>query len=45
MLGEYQQRVHALEMQNYSLSLHLKQAADGKDPMAAGGFPKNPDVF
>lgn len=45
MLGEYQQRVHALEMQNYSLSLHLKQAADGKDPMSAGGFPKNPDVF
>lgn len=45
MLEGFQQKVHALEVQNYSLALHLKQATDGKDAMAAGGFNKNPDVF
>ena len=45
MLEGFQQKVHALEVQNYSLALHLRQATDGKDAMAAGGFNKNPDVF
>ncbi len=42
VLEGFQQKVHALEMQNYSLSLHLKAAADGKDPAA---LRSNPDVF
>jgi hypothetical protein len=45
MLESYQQKVHALEVQNYSLALHLKQATDGKDALAAAGFKNNPDVF
>lgn len=45
MLEGFQQKVHALEVQNYSLALHLKQAADGKDAMQAAGFKNNPDVF
>ena len=45
VLEGFRQRVHALEVQNYSLALHLKQATDGKDALAQGGFPKNPDVF
>ncbi|PRW59117.1 CUE domain containing [Chlorella sorokiniana] len=45
MLEGFQQKVHALEVQNYSLAMHLRQATDGKDAMAAGGFNKNPDVF
>lgn len=44
MLEGYQQKVHALEVQNYSLALHLKQATDGKDASQAGGF-RNPDIF
>ena len=35
-------RLAALEMQNYSLQLHLKQAADSKDPPHAR---HNPDIF
>lgn len=38
----YQQKVQALETQNYSLALHLKQATDGVDPFRSH---KNPDVF
>ena len=45
MLEGFQQRVHALEVQNYSLALHLRQATDGKvDALQAAGF-KNPDIF
>lgn len=40
---ELQQRLHAAEVQNYSLQLHLKQAADSKDPMQAAF--RNPDVY
>ena len=43
-LEGYQQRVQALEVQNYSLALHLRQATDSKDGGAAPGF-RNPDVF
>ncbi len=42
MLEGYQQKVHALEVQNYSLALHLKQATDSRDPLRSH---KNPDVF
>lgn len=45
MLEGFQQKVHSLEVQNYSLALHLRQATDGKDAMVAGGLNKNPDVF
>ena len=45
MLEGFQQKVHSLEVQNYSLAMHLRQATDGKDAMVAGGFNKNPDVF
>lgn len=42
----FQAKVHALEVQNYSLALHLRQATDGKDAMSGAGFgSKNPDVF
>jgi hypothetical protein len=41
---ELQQRLHAAEVQNYSLQLHLKQATDGdRDPMQSAF--RNPDVF
>jgi hypothetical protein len=46
MLEGYQQKVHALEVQNYSLALHLKQATDSKDVMQSSGFRGgNPDIF
>jgi hypothetical protein len=45
MVEGFQQKVHALEMQNYSLALHLKQAADGKDAMQGAGVNRNPDIF
>lgn len=45
VLEGFQQKVHALEVQNYSLALHLRQATDGKDDGLAPGFRKNPDVF
>lgn len=46
MLEGYQQKVHALEVQNYSLALHLKQATDSKDAMQSSGFRGgNPDIF
>lgn len=39
-------RVHYLEVQNYSLQLHLKQAADARDDsFTMVGGHKNPDVF
>lgn len=44
MLEGYQQKVHALEVQNYSLAMHLRQATDGKDSTQAPGF-RNPDIF
>lgn len=41
---ELQQRLHAAEVQNYSLQLHLRQATDGdSDPMQS--VFRNPDVF
>ena len=39
---QLQQKCHALEVQNYSLAMHLRQATDGSDPLKA---LKNPDVF
>lgn len=42
LLEGYQQKVHALEVQNYSLALHLKQATDSRDPLRSN---QNPDVF
>ena len=46
VLEGFQQKVHALEMQNYSLALHLKQAADSKDAMQGAGVNRrNPDIF
>ena len=46
-LQEMSAKCHALEVQNYSLALHLRQATDARDPAAAAGTPhfKNPDVF
>jgi len=41
MLGQYQERVRALEMSNYSLSLHLKQATGGHSAAMDGA----PDIF
>eukprot|EP00887_Chlorella_sp_A99_P004612 scaffold4.g4612.t1 len=44
-LADYQARVHALEVQNYSLAMHLKAAADGGGRDAVAAAFKNPDVF
>ncbi|KAL4425953.1 hypothetical protein ABPG75_009969 [Micractinium tetrahymenae] len=44
MVEGYQQKVQALELQNYSLSMHLKAATDGKDATAMPSF-RNPDIF
>jgi len=42
MLSQYQEQVRALELNNYSLTIHLQQAtANG----AALPHPRNPDVF
>ena len=44
-LAALQERAHGLELANYSLALHLRQATSGA---AAGGFaggPRPPDVF
>lgn len=45
MMEGLQQKVHALEVQNYTLAMHLKQATDSKDALAAAGFRGNPDIF
>ena len=37
-------RVHALEVQNYALQVHLKQATDAGSAAMSPGRP-NPDVF
>ena len=42
MLEGYQQKVQQLEVQNYSLAMHLRQATDSRDPLQAH---KNPDIF
>ena len=39
MLGQYQERVRALELSNYSLSLHLKHATGGRNSLMDGGPP------
>jgi len=39
-LGQYQERIRSLEISNYSLSLHLRQA--GSNPMPQH---RHPDVF
>lgn len=46
-LQELAAKCHALEVQNYSLALHLRQATDMRDPASAAGTQhfKNPDVF
>jgi len=44
MVEGFQQKVHALEVQNYSLAMHLRQATDGKDASQQPGF-RNPDIF
>lgn len=44
MLAQYQEKVHALEMSNYSLALHLKQATCAADPNAQHS-QRHPDVF
>jgi len=38
-------RIQTLEMQNYSLQVHLKQATDSQDMHHMSSAPKNPDVF
>lgn len=43
---ELKEKCHALEVQNYSLQLHLKQATSQQDGCRTpGGAPNNPDVF
>mmetsp|Transcript_8576 Transcript_8576/g.21392 ORF Transcript_8576/g.21392 Transcript_8576/m.21392 type:complete len:116 (-) Transcript_8576:408-755(-) len=42
MLAQYQEQVHSLELQKYSLSLHLQKAASGG---TLGSSHHNPDVF
>lgn len=42
MLGQYQEQVRTLQMNNYSLALHLQQATNGA-AVASGNRP--PDVF
>lgn len=40
-LAQYQEQIRTLEVNNYSLALHL-QKATGSNPF---GTPRNPDVF
>lgn len=42
MLGQYQEQIRTLQMNNYSLALHLQQATNDA-ALASGNRP--PDVF
>lgn len=42
MLTQYQEKLHALEMSNYSLALHLKRATDESN--AGMHAHRHPDV-
>ncbi|KAF5835697.1 hypothetical protein DUNSADRAFT_6976 [Dunaliella salina] len=42
IISQYQEQVHSLELQKYSLSLHLQKAAGGG---TLGSSHHNPDVF
>lgn len=42
LLAQYQEKLHNLEVSNYSLALHLKQATDAQDSLRG---QRNPDVF
>lgn len=45
-VNHLKEKCHALEMHNYSLQLHLKQATTRQDECRTpGGGPNNPDVF
>ena len=41
-LTAFQERVHSLEMSNYSLSMHLRQAVDAGETSQG---TRHPDVF
>lgn len=43
-LESTKERVHNLEMQNFSLQMHLKTATDARD-ISFGNPPRNPDIF
>ena len=42
-LQQYEQKVKALELTNYSLSMHLRQATEGNHGFGLGQRP--PDVY
>ena len=44
-LAALQERAHGLELANYSLALHLRQAPGGGAAGGFGGGPRPPDVF
>lgn len=44
-LAALQERAHGLELANYSLALHLRQATSGAAAGGFGGGPRPPDVF
>ncbi len=44
-MAALQERAHGLELANYSLALHLRQATSGAAAGGFGGGPRPPDVF
>ena len=44
-LAAAQERAHGLELANYSLGLHLRQATSSAAAGGFGGGPRPPDVF
>ena len=44
-LAALQERAHGLELANYSLGLHLRQATSSAAAGGFGGGPRPPDVF
>lgn len=45
MVGQYQERLRALELSNYSLALHLQKATGGGGGDLAASHNHRPDVF